>query len=282
MTEPKPIYNAGGEPELDTRGLPELKELWQILEANRDFHGPVSDAYRGGEYRRICARALELLEAQAASEFWSGIVYPEGATAEQVQAELTDYRTFMHEAAIVYDHITRGRISKVNTLASAVISEADEMFQDDLQQAIRDEIEAAQIDPDVARVLAERVRQDEKWGVQDHDDPAWLMILAEEIGEVAELVAKIMEPGDPYRHVVRALAHWGKTAQALIQDACELGTRQAVNTPGVEHEMEQSTAVGLAWLQCMTRRRDLAALAPNAPSDATLAASPRQGQEVKG
>ena len=147
---------------------------------------------------------------------------------------------------------------------------------------LRDALTAAlRTDPDVARVLAERVRQDEKWGVQDHDDPAWLMILAEEVGEVAELVVKVMQPGDPYRPVADALIHWGVTAQALIQDACELGTRQAVNTSGVEHEMEQSTAVGLAWLQCMTRRRE-AAVTPNAPSDATDAASPRQGLEEKG
>lgn len=40
------------------------------------------------------------------------------------------------------------------------------------------------------RVLAllreERARQDEKWGPQHHDDGAWLLILAEEIGETAQ------------------------------------------------------------------------------------------------
>ena len=32
-------------------------------------------------------------------------------------------------------------------------------------------------------VLNERVRQDAKWGRQDHDPPTWLMILGEEVGD---------------------------------------------------------------------------------------------------
>lgn len=34
----------------------------------------------------------------------------------------------------------------------------------------------------------ERVRQDNLWGVQDHDEPKWLSILLEEVGEVARAV----------------------------------------------------------------------------------------------
>lgn len=37
-------------------------------------------------------------------------------------------------------------------------------------------------------VQEERVRQDEKWGAQHHDPLTWLMILAEEVGEVAEMI----------------------------------------------------------------------------------------------
>lgn len=32
----------------------------------------------------------------------------------------------------------------------------------------------------------ERVRQDMKWGVQDHDDFTWLAVLTEEVGESAQ------------------------------------------------------------------------------------------------
>lgn len=38
------------------------------------------------------------------------------------------------------------------------------------------------------KVLEERVRQDDKWGVQDHDDKRWLAILAEEFGESARAI----------------------------------------------------------------------------------------------
>ena len=38
-------------------------------------------------------------------------------------------------------------------------------------------------------VLAERKRQDDKWGQQDHEPHVWLAILAEEVGEVAKEIA---------------------------------------------------------------------------------------------
>ena len=37
----------------------------------------------------------------------------------------------------------------------------------------------------------ERVRQDLKFGIQNHSDPYWLAILTEEIGKAAEDVVKI-------------------------------------------------------------------------------------------
>ena len=37
-------------------------------------------------------------------------------------------------------------------------------------------------------VAAERDRQDKKWGVQRHDPQWWLVILAEEVGEVARAI----------------------------------------------------------------------------------------------
>jgi NTP pyrophosphatase (non-canonical NTP hydrolase) len=41
-----------------------------------------------------------------------------------------------------------------------------------------------------ADVLEERQRQNEKWGLQRHDLGGWLMILMEEVGEVAEAMMK--------------------------------------------------------------------------------------------
>ncbi len=37
-------------------------------------------------------------------------------------------------------------------------------------------------------ILAERQRQNEKWGVQSHSNPYWHLILGEEVGEVANTI----------------------------------------------------------------------------------------------
>lgn len=35
-------------------------------------------------------------------------------------------------------------------------------------------------------VIAERMRQDEKWGEQNHDSTVWITVLSEEVGELAQ------------------------------------------------------------------------------------------------
>lgn len=40
----------------------------------------------------------------------------------------------------------------------------------------------------LVEVLEERVRQDEKWGEQNHEPPVWMAILMEEVGELAQAV----------------------------------------------------------------------------------------------
>jgi len=116
------------------------------LEAAIDYLKDVLDA--GGEHvefaaipnacRRIktvvdAAPALiaELRRLQA-MEFWSKFVYPEGATAEEVQAELNDYHTILNNVSKVYCEITNGRVSKPNTLASSVLSEANAYTQEQI------------------------------------------------------------------------------------------------------------------------------------------------------
>lgn len=39
-------------------------------------------------------------------------------------------------------------------------------------------------------VMAERIKQDEKWGVNDHQPIEWLSILMEEVGELATAVIR--------------------------------------------------------------------------------------------
>ena len=41
---------------------------------------------------------------------------------------------------------------------------------------------------EIQGILAERQRQNEKWGLQNHELPAWMAILGEEFGELCEAV----------------------------------------------------------------------------------------------
>jgi len=71
----------------------------------------------------------EELRKIEAGDFWCNIVYPDGATPEEIQNELMDYHTILGEVSKVYDHVTGGMISKQNTLAREVIAMADEYYQ---------------------------------------------------------------------------------------------------------------------------------------------------------
>lgn len=59
----------------------------------------------------------------------------------ELEADLEDSQMVIREVALVYDHITGGRISKCNTVASAVIGEADELTEQAIREAVA-ELEA--------------------------------------------------------------------------------------------------------------------------------------------
>lgn len=63
----------------------------------------------------------------------------------------------------------------------------------------------------------ERYYQDQKWGIQNHEDQKWLTILTEEIGEVAKAILE-QKPNE------------------------------------VKEELVQVTAVCVAWLEAIERR----------------------------
>lgn len=70
-------------------------------------------------------------------------------------------------------------------------------------------------------VCHERSRQNSRWGVQDHSDLYWLGIMMEEVGELAKAIIE----GD-HKHAAE--------------------------------ELVQATAVGVAWLECIERRTNVA------------------------
>lgn len=64
--------------------------------------------------------------------------------------------------------------------------------------------------------MTERIKQDAKWGIQDHDAKGWLPILTEEVGEAAKAMNE--------------------------------------NDPGLREELIQVAAVAMAWVEAMDRR----------------------------
>lgn len=62
-------------------------------------------------------------------QFWKPIVEKDGVVdMEQLKKELFDFHELMGNAAIVYDHVTGGAISKVNTVASVVTAMSDDHY----------------------------------------------------------------------------------------------------------------------------------------------------------
>jgi hypothetical protein len=69
-------------------------------------------------------------------------------------------------------------------------------------------------------VIHERERQLERWGVQDHDDGTWSLILGEEYGE-----------------------------------ACQAALQHSSSDPtDLRAELVQVAAVAVAWIDCLDRR----------------------------
>lgn len=72
-------------------------------------------------------------------------------------------------------------------------------------------------------VLAERCRQNEKWGLQRHSHGDWLMILTEEVGEVAEAMqnAKGWGKETDASNLYEELIHVAAVASAIAEQVAE-------------------------------------------------------------
>jgi len=58
--------------------------------------------------------------------------------AKAIDDELHDYAMVMDHCTKIYDHFSRGRISKPNTLPSAVIVVAEDLLTEDIQEATKE------------------------------------------------------------------------------------------------------------------------------------------------
>jgi NTP pyrophosphatase (non-canonical NTP hydrolase) len=91
----------------------------------------------------------------------------------------------------------------------------DETLIDDLREALA----APPSDQGRAMrdILAERKRQDEKWGEQNHDPFHYLVILMEEVGELAQAALHKRHGGEASGHLREESVHTAAVAMAIIE-----------------------------------------------------------------
>lgn len=82
-------------------------------------------------------------------------------------------------------------------------------------------------------IFNERIRQDKKWGEQNHDSPVWLTVIAEELGEAAKALLELRALESPrVPHEALIIARWEE----------------------LKHEITQTAACCVAWLEYLDRR----------------------------
>ena len=78
-------------------------------------------------------------------------------------------------------------------------------------------------------VLAERIRQDSKWGLQNHTEEWWLAILMEEVGELSQAILE---------------THFNNGPEARLKGGHE----------NIRQEAVQIAAVAIALIECIDRQ----------------------------
>ena len=69
----------------------------------------------------------------------------------------------------------------------------------------------------VEEIFAERVRQDARWGEQNHTPIWWHAILAEEVGEVAKAILELQFAGKSIAAVRKELVQVAAVAIAAVE-----------------------------------------------------------------
>lgn len=115
---------------------------WEIFKALGELESNLFDIYLdkqktvNGYDGRIHDLGLRTREKATYVENYNSLFKdivenPDGSlNKDQVMRELGDYARFMETAAIVYEHVTGGAISKINTLAECIVAAHDDCVND--------------------------------------------------------------------------------------------------------------------------------------------------------
>lgn len=69
----------------------------------------------------------------------------------------------------------------------------------------------------LTQVLDERMRQDQKWGQQNHSPEGWMIILVEEIGEASKSICDFYFKKKPYEDIRKELVQSAAVCVAFIE-----------------------------------------------------------------
>lgn len=75
----------------------------------------------------------------------------------------------------------------------------------------------AKMQTSITEVFRERIRQEEKWGEQDHSPADWMMILMEEVGEFAQAEMDHRWRGAPGENIKKELIQVAAVALAMLE-----------------------------------------------------------------
>ena len=82
-------------------------------------------------------KPIDLVVEDCWQDFWIPILGKDGVLdMGQLKKELWDFKQLMRNASIVYDYVTRSKISNVLTVPDAVIGVADECQEEAIKYAI--------------------------------------------------------------------------------------------------------------------------------------------------
>jgi hypothetical protein len=106
-----------------------------------------------------------------------------------------------------------------------------------------------------ADMFLELEAQFQKWGVQDHDDDTWTLILMEEMGEAAGAIIDLKSERGEFAHdVLYRIRELGRDAKRALEgdkpDRIKPGERHDVN-----HELTQVAAVAIAFIENRNRTK---------------------------
>lgn len=126
---------------------------------------------------------------------------------QDLQTEIDALAAVEHEVSLVYDHITRGRISKANTLASEVISVADDVSRQDCDEELAEVRAETAALVEALKTIAVQFEALTDWAPRDEviEADRLLAALLASVSPAAKALLAKAQKADEYEKALRQL-----------------------------------------------------------------------------